>query len=155
MSTGAAFTSPHQAEREVRNSWRFFAATFVAMVLNGFWTLLMGTASFGADESDLVRGWTGVARNLPGYELFVGAASMSVWFAVRAGMHGSDRARPALVGSSLVLLFALSSVTRDSAEVVMTTRAATVSWVLFGADALLVGAVFLAARRRIGHSRSW
>ena len=45
------------------------------------------------------------------------------------------------------------SVTRDAAEVVMTTRAATVAWIAFVADVVLVGLVHLAARRRIkqGH----
>jgi len=56
------------------------------------------------------------------------------------------------VAASLVLLFALSSVTRDAAEVVMTTRAATMAWVTFGADAVLVGVVFVLARRRIGRA---
>jgi hypothetical protein len=46
-------------------------------------------------------------------------------------------------------LFALSSVTRDCAEVVMTSRAATMAWVTFGIDAVLVCLVMLAARRRI------
>ena len=146
-----AFTSGQSADpdREVRRAWLFFAGTFVALVLNGIWSMIVGTASPGADESDLVQGWAGVMRNLPAYLLLLTVASLSVWFATQAGVYGSPRARPVLVASLLVLLFAMSSVTRDAAEVVMTTRAATVAWMTFGVDAIVVGLVFLAARRRI------
>lgn len=49
-------------------------------------------------------------------------------------------------------MFAMSPVTRDSAEVVMTTRAATVTWILFGIDAAIVAVVVLFARRYIPRS---
>ena len=88
-------------------------------------------------------------RNLPGYALLIGVAAAGVWFAMKAGIHGSERSRPALVATCLALLLALTSVTRDSAEVVMSTRAATVTWVLFTADAVVVGFVYLMARQRI------
>jgi hypothetical protein len=130
----------------------FFASTFVAFVLNGVWTVFVGTASFGGDEDELIQGWDGVLRNLPAYALFVGVASLSVWFAAQAGIHNSSRAKLALIATSLVLLFALSSVTRDCAEVVMTTRAATVAWLMFGIDAVLVGLVYVLARRRINRA---
>ena len=68
--------------------------------------------------------------------------------ATQAGIHGASSSRRALVATSLVLLFALNSVTRDAAEVVMTTRAATVAWLLFALDAALVGSVFLLALGR-------
>lgn len=127
----------------------FFAGTIVAVVLSGIWSLIVGTASPGADEKDLVQGWEGVTRNLPGYLFPILVRSLGVWFATKAGVHGSPRARTALVGTSLVLLFAMSSVTRDAAEVVMTTRAATVAWVTFAIDAVVVCAVFRIAQRHI------
>jgi hypothetical protein len=141
--------STNQAEREVVLAWRFFGGTFVALVASGIWSMLVGTSSPGADEADLVRGWEGVLRNLPGYAVLIGVAAAGVWFAVKAGIHGSERSRPALIATCLVLLLALTSVTRDSAEVVMTTRAATVSWMLFAGDAVVVGLVCLMARQRI------
>lgn len=149
MTTTSTFDKSTRSDREVRRAWIFFGGTFVALILNGIWSMIVGTASPGADESDLVQGWAGVLRNLPAYLLLVTVASLSVWFAVRAGVHRSPRARPVLVASLLVLLFAMSSVTRDAAEVVMTTRAATVAWMTFGVDAIVVGLVFMAARRRI------
>jgi hypothetical protein len=57
-----------------------------------------------------------------------------------------------LIASSLVLLFALNSVTRDCAEVVMTTRAATVAWIMFGIDAVLVSLIYFLAKNRIKHT---
>jgi len=142
------------AGREVRIAWRLFAGAIVLVIVSGIWSMIVGTASPGADEKDLVRGWEGVLRNLPGYLLPVLAASLGVWFSTKAGLHGSPRANSALIATSLVLLFAMSSVTRDAAETVMTTRAASVSWLTFGIDAVIVGMVFLAARRRIHHSSS-
>lgn len=152
MSTTPLPIGLKDPDREIRLAWQFFAGTFVALVLNGIWSLFVGTASFGGDEEDLVQGWDGVIRNLPAYLLLVGVASLSVWFAVRAGIHGAPRAKAALITTSLVLLFALSSVTRDSAEVVMTTRAATVAWLMFAIDAVLVGLIFLLAQLRISRA---
>ena len=152
MSTTATPNLTNIADREIRFAWRFFGGTFVALILNGIWSLLVGTASPGGDESDLVQGWAGVLRNLPAYLLLIIVASLGVWFATQAGVHGSKKAGSVLIATSLVLLFALSSVTRDSAEVIMTTRAATVTWMTFGVDAVLVVLVYLIARRRIKHA---
>lgn len=145
-STSSGLDKP---EKEIRLAWQFFAGTFVALILNGVWSLFVGTASFGGDEDDLVQGWEGVLRNLPAYLLLVTVASLSVWFATQGGVHGSRRAKSALLASALILLLALSSVTRDAAEVIMTTRAATVAWLMFGVDVLVVGLVFFVARQRI------
>lgn len=144
---------PQRGDREVTFAWRMFAGTFVALILNGIWSLIVGTASPGGDESDLVQGWAGVARNLPGYLLLVVVASLAVLFATRAGMQGCTRYRPALIATSLVLLLALSAMTRDASEVVMTTRAATMSWITFGIDAVVVTAVYVTARRWISSRR--
>jgi len=145
--------STNQAEWEVVLAWRFFGGTFVALVASGIWSMLVGTSSPGADEADLVQGWEGVLRNLPGYAVLIGVAAAGVLFAVKAGIHGSERSRPALIATCLVLLLALTSVTRDSAEVVMTTRAATVSWVAFLCDALVVGVIALVVTRRMRTAR--
>jgi len=124
MSTTTQPMQPARADRDVRLAWMFFGGTLVALI-----------------------------RNLPAYLLLVVVASIGVWFATRAGMHSSVGARSALIATSLVLLFALSSVTRDASEVVMTTRAATMAWVTFAVDAVVVGAVFLFASRTIRRAR--
>ena len=91
----------------------FFAGTFVVLLLNGVWSLFVGTASMGGDESELVQGWSGVLRNSPAYLLLVVVAFLGVVFATKAGVHGSNRANAALIATSIALLFALASVTRD------------------------------------------
>lgn len=152
MSISSAPRILRSSDQEVKYAWLLFAGTIVSVALSGIWSLIVGTASPGADEKDLIQGWEGAMRNLPGYLLPVLVGSLGVWFATRAGIHGSPRAKSALIATSLVLLFAMSSVTRDSAEVVMTTRAATMAWVTFGVDAVIVGIVFLAAQRRINRA---
>jgi uncharacterized BrkB/YihY/UPF0761 family membrane protein len=119
----------------------------VAMIVGTIWQLSVGVASMGGDESDLTRGWEGVLRSLPSYLLYIGVAVTAFVFAMRARRHGAHNARVATVVSSLALLFVLNSVTRDSAEIVMETRAATVSWMLFGVDVVIVGLALLLGTR--------
>ena len=147
-------TTSREPDRDRSLAWAFFAGTFVALIANGLWSLVVGTASPGGDEADLVRGWEGVLRNSPAYALLIVVASTSLLFAARAYIRGVTGGRATLVASSLVLLFALSSVTRDCAEVVMTTRAATVSWLTFGVDAVIVGLLLLTVVRRRARRRS-
>ena len=154
MSSTTTSSHTSRAEREIRLSWIFFALTFITFILSGIWSIVVGTASPGANESDLIQGWEGVLRNLPGYLLLIVVPSLSVWFATQAGTDRSPRARLALIASSLVLLFALTSVTRDIAEVVMTTRAATASWILFVINAAVVACVYLVTSHRIRSASS-
>jgi hypothetical protein len=147
MSTTSTSGTSGNARRYVTLAWSFFVGTFVAILVSGIWSLFVGTASMGADEEDLVRGWAGVLRNLPGYALPVTIASLGIIFSVKAVRSGEQRGRKSLIGTSIALLAALQSVTRDSAEVVMTTRAATMSWILFAVDVLVVACVFFIARR--------
>ena len=155
MSTASAPAHLNKADQEERYAWMLFAGTIVAVVLSGIWSLIVGTASPGADEKDLVQGWEGVTRNLPGYLLPVLVGSLGVWFATKAGIHKSPRAQSVLIATSLVLLFAMSAVTRDAAEVVMTTRAASVAWLTFGVDAIIVLVIYLLAHRRISRASGW
>jgi hypothetical protein len=138
-SAGPPDTTP-QGDREGRRSILLVVpGLIVAMIVGAIWQLSVGVASMGGDESELTRGWEGVVRSLPTYLLFIGVAGAAFVFAMRARRHGAGNARAATVVSTVGLLFALNSVTRDSAEVVMTTRAATVSWILFGVDVVIVG----------------
>ena len=139
---------PGQRNRNTTLAWWFAGGTLAAIVLSGLWGLVVGTASPGADEKDLVRGWSGVLRNLPGYALVVVVAGLSVWFATRALRHDPTQPQAVLLVSCIALLLGLISITRDSAEVVMTTRAATVTWILAAADLVVVVGVFLLARAR-------
>jgi FtsH-binding integral membrane protein len=135
-------------DRSKTLAWWFAGGTLLAIVASGLWTLVVGTSSPGGDEKDLVQGWEGVTRNLPGYALVVIVAGISVWFATRAIRQHAEGSQAALVASCLALFLGLVSITRDAAEVVMTTGAATVVWVLAGADLVVAGIVYAAARAR-------
>lgn len=146
-TTGPSATSP-MGDREGRLSILFVVpGLIVAMIVGAIWQLSVGVASMGGDESDLIRGWEGVLRSLPSYLLSIGLAVTAFVFAMRARRHGARNARAATVVSTIGLLFVLNSVTRDSAEVVMETRAATVSWILFGVDVVIVGLALLLGAR--------
>lgn len=146
-ATGPPATRP-KGDREGRTSILLvIPGLVVAMIVGAIWQLSVGVASMGGDESDLVRGWEGVLRSLPSYLLSLGIAGTAFVFAMRARRHGARNARAATVVSTIGLLFVLNSVTRDSAEVVMETRAATVSWILFGVDVVIVGLALLVGTR--------
>lgn len=125
----------------------------VAMVVSGIAQVVFGVASPGGDESDLVRGWAGVARSVPGYALMIGVAVAAVTLAARSRHAGATTGGTALVVTCIGLLFAFGATTRDIAEVVMTTRSATVSWLLFLADLAIVVGVFLVLRIRSAPDR--
>ena len=84
MSTTTTSSHTSRAEREIRLSWIFFALTFITFILSGIWSIVVGTASPGANESDLIQGWEGVLRNLPGYLLLVVVASLWTFFVINA-----------------------------------------------------------------------
>jgi tellurite resistance protein TehA-like permease len=119
----------------------------IAMVAGAAWQISIGVASMGGDEADLTRGWKGFWLSVPNYALGAGIAIAAFVLALRALRAGATNWRSALALSTLGLLFALGSSTRDSAEIVMSTRAATVSWLLFGIDLVVVAiALFLGLR---------
>lgn len=145
--TGPPATNP-KGDQEGRLSILLVVpGLIVAMIVGAIWQLSVGVASMGGDESELIRGWEGVLRSLPSYLLSIGIAVTAFVFAMRARRHGARNARAAMVVSTIGLLFVLNSVTRDSAEVVMETRAATVSWILFGVDVVIVGLALLLGAR--------
>lgn len=119
----------------------------VALIASTVWQLSTGVASMGGDEADLTRGWEGFWLSAPAYSLTIGITAASFVLALRARRAGAKNSRSALIAGTLGLLFALGSATRDSAEIVMTTRAATVSWMLFGIDLILVAAALLIGLR--------
>ena len=46
----------NKAEQDATRAWRFFAGTFVALIISAIWSMVVGTSSPGADEKDLVQG---------------------------------------------------------------------------------------------------
>lgn len=146
-TTGPPAASP-KGDREARLSILLVVpGLIVAMIVGAIWQLIVGVASMGGDESELIRGWEGVLRSLPSYLSSIGIAVTAFVLAMRSRRHGARNARAATVVSTIGLLFVLNSVTRDSAEVVMETRAAPVSWMLFGVDVVIVGLALLRGTR--------
>jgi hypothetical protein len=88
-----------------------------------------------------------VIRNVTADVMFVGVVVASLVDATLATRHGLARGTSRMVLSAIGVLFALDSVTRDSAEVVMTTRAATMTWIVRGADVAVVAIALLIAHR--------
>ena len=127
-----------RGDREARTAKLLIPATFVAMILSGIWTLLVGTASMGGDDADIVNGWPGVARNIPAYLVVVGIGVASIVFAALAIRDRARNGTRILVVAAVVFALVLSQITRDAAELVMDTRAATVSWLLFLVDAVVI-----------------
>lgn len=136
-----------QGDREARTAKLLIPATFVAMILSGIWALFVGTASMGGDDSDITTGWPGVARNIPVYLLVFGLGLASIVFAALAIRDGARNGTLILVVAAVVFTLVLSQSTRDVAELVMDTRAATVSWLLFLVDAVVVAAFATLAHR--------
>jgi hypothetical protein len=150
QTDNASYPQAHadRAAREARVAFLLvLPGLVIAMILTGLWTILVNTASLGGDESTLVQGSGGVVRNLPAYLLFVGVGVVSLVYATLATRHGFARGMSRMALSAIGVLFALDSVTRDSAEVVMTTRAATTTWILRGVDVVVVAIAFVVAHR--------
>jgi len=148
MERDSASEGRSRGERSRRLAWWFAGGTLLAVVLSGIWSLIVGTASPGADEKDLVQGWSGVLRNVPGYAVVVLVGGISVLFATRARRLRADGAHAALVASCVALFLGLASITRDAAEVQMTTRAATMTWLLAAASLVIAAVVYVQARLR-------
>jgi hypothetical protein len=149
---GATGTGPPQVGNGERLG-RFaillvFPGLLAALVATTVWQLATGVASMGGDEAEMTRGWKGFWLSVPGYALVIAVATTAVVLALRAHRAGASNGRAALIVSSLGLLFALATSTRDGAEVVMTTRAATVAWIFFGIDLLVVALVLFVGLRR-------
>jgi hypothetical protein len=150
LATGSGAPTLHprsRADREATIALLLVPGVIVAMVADGLWTIVVGTASLGGDESELHRGWAGIARDAPGALVLIGVGVTSVVLAARSMRSGAARAKRALLLGSVALLVALAAVTRDGAEVMMQTRSATAAWILFAVDTVIVTATYVLARR--------
>lgn len=104
------------------------------------------------DDADRVRGWESVVRGLPASVVFLAFFAGGFALAVRAVRHGAVGAGlRAIWWHGAALFLALLILLGGSAENVMTTRPATVKWVLFPIEVgIAVGAVAI-SRHAAGH----
>lgn len=137
--------------RAARYSLLLLLGLPVGIAVLSIWATYVDTSPTVTD-ADRVRGWESVLRELPATILFVAFFAAGLAFAVRAVHHGAVRAGlRAMWWHGGALFIGLLIVLGGSAENVMTTRSATVKWVLFPVEiAVALGAVAL-ARRAAGY----
>jgi hypothetical protein len=119
------------------------------------WSNVVKTSPTLAAE-ERVRGWETVLRDLPASLFLIAVVVVGLLFAVRAGRTGSaDAALRAIWFHGVALFFVLGILLGGSADNVMTTRSATVKWMLFPIEVGVAAcAVLLARRAAVGGSGS-
>ena len=121
----------------------------VGIVLLIVWSTVVKTSPSVADD-ERVRGWRTVARELPATTLLFAILAGGLVFVVLAGRAGrAAEAQRALLWHGAALFLVLLIVVNGSAENIMTTRATTMKWALFPAQAGITALVVLICRRLI------
>ncbi len=155
----ASLPTVSKADRLARWSLVALAGVPVGILFLTFWAVWVDTSPTLSAE-DRIRGWETVWRELPATAFLLAVCATGFSLAVYAGRQGAIAvARRAIWFHGAALFFVLLVVMNGSAENIMTTRSATVKWLLFPAQVLIVGlavwgARFLAARRR-NHPIFW
>ena len=132
------------ANQSARLSFMMLAGVPVGIVFLIVWATYVKTSPTLSD-TERIRGWGTVVRELPATLFLLAVPFVGLVLAVRAGQLGSKTsALRAIWLHSVALFFILLIVLGGSAENIMTTRPATVKWVLFPTEiAVAVGsAVF-------------
>lgn len=121
----------------------------VGIAFSIVWATFVRTSPTVADD-ERIRGWGTVVRELPATLFLLAVVCVGLLFAVRAGKQGLvENARRAIWLHGAALLFVLLIVVGGSTENVMTTRPATVKWVLFPIEIAVSAAAVLLSRRAI------
>lgn len=133
--------------RAARVSMSMLLGLPVGIALVSVWANLVDTSPTVA-EVDRIRGWSSVVRELPATVTFFGILAIGWAMAVRAVRRGAVRAGlRAMWWHAGALFLAMLIVLGGSAENVMTTRPATVKWLLLPLEVgITLGAVVLARR---------
>jgi len=123
----------------------------VGIVFLVVWATYVKTSPTLSD-TERIRGWGTVVRELPATLFLFAVPFVGLVLAVRAGQLGlKTSALRAIWLHSVALFFILLIVLGGSAENIMTTRPATVKWVLFPAEiAVAVCSAVLCRRMVVG-----
>lgn len=137
--------------RAARYSLALLSGLPIGIAALSIWATYVDTSPT-VNDADRVRGWESVLRELPATVVFLAFFAAGLAMAVRAVHRGAVRAGlRAMWWHGAALFVALLIILGGSAENVMTTRPATVKWVLFPIEVgIALGAVAL-ARRAAGH----
>lgn len=121
----------------------------VGIVWLTVWAVRVDTSPTLSDTERL-RGWGTVVRELPATVPLVSVPLAGLALAVLAGRSGAAaRARLAIWLHGAALLFVLLVVMNGSTENIMTTRPATVKWLLLPVQVALAGGAVWGARRAV------
>ena len=150
MSQGAVagvVRDDRRGRRAVLWSYWILVGVPVGLVWSVIWAVRVDTSPTLADD-ERIRGWGTVVRELPATVPLVLVPIVGLVIAVRAGRAGStDGASRAIWLHGAALFFVLLVVMNGSAENIMTTRPATVKWLLLPSQVLIAGLSVWGARR--------
>ena len=122
----------------------------VGIVFATAWAIYVDTSPTLSDE-ERIRGWGTVVRELPSSLFLLVVVVTGFVLAVRAGKMGEKRRSATAIGlHGAALFFILLVVMNGSAENIMTTRPATVKWLLLPVQVLVTGVAVWTARRSAG-----
>lgn len=126
----------------------------VGIVFQIVWAVRVKTSPMTSSD-DRIRGWGTVVRELPATLFLVAVVGSGFLLAVRAGRQGAvESAERAVWIHGAVLFFVLLIVLGGSTENIMTTRPATVKWLLFPVELGTVAVSVSVARHAIRNGRN-
>lgn len=135
-------------QRLIRWSLLTLIGVPVGIVLIAVWSTIVKTSPSVADD-ERIRGWGTVIRDLPATVFVLAVIAIGLVLAVRAGRAGSDvEARRAILWHGAALFFVLLVVINGATENIMTTRPATVKWLLLPAQVAITAVAVVYCRRR-------
>lgn len=110
----------------------------IALIVLIIWQNVVKTSPM-LNDPERIRGWSVVLRELPATLLLLVPVVTGLTLGVRAARLGATSGVAAIWLHSVALLFVLLIVLGGSAESVMTTRSATVKWLLFPVEVGVAG----------------
>lgn len=117
------------------------------------WSVMVKTSPTVADD-DRIRGWESVWREMPATLFLCSVPVVGLVLAVRAGRRGDiEGALRAIWWQGAALFIALLIVVPGSTENIMTTRPATVKWLLLPVQTAITVLAVLVSRRRVQSDR--
>ena len=148
-----------KADRLAKWSLVALAGVPVGILFLTFWAVWVDTSPT-LDAEERIRGWETVWRELPATAFLLAVCATGFALAVYAGRHGALAAAfRAIWFHGAALFFVLLVVMNGSAENIMTTRPATVKWIMFPAQVVIAGLAVWGARflasRRSNHQIFW
>ena len=133
----------------VRKSLLMLIGVPIGIVFSAVWATIVKTSPTVADD-ERIRGWGTVVRELPATLFLFAVVAVGLGLAVRAGHAGSEaEARRAILWHGAALLLILLIVMNGSTENIMTTRPATVKWLLLPLQLGLAFGVVAFCRRSV------